>query len=138
MRIDHWWQTSLVGYCRNFPEFGVFDIKYGSTGKPAPGFQVEVDDNGNSLEVEEMEGSYKVTTSTDVALVFNDSDRFYKAYLEKYKGYYNTSDAGVIDKEGYISVMSRTDDIINCAGHRISEGLLKKFLPLMKKLQNVQ
>ena len=53
---------------------------------------------------------------------------FLKHILEKYKGYYNTSDAGVIDKEGYISVMSRTDDIINCAGHRISTGSIEEIL----------
>ena len=46
--------------------------------------------------------------------IWNDSKRFSKAYLEKYKGYYDTSDAGIIDENGYISVMSRTDDIINC------------------------
>ena len=130
--IDHWWQTetgwSIAG---NFPEFGVFDIKYGSTGKPAPGFQVEVlDDNGNSLEVEEM-GNLVIKLPLPPGCsssIWNDSDRFYKAYLEKYKGYYNTSDAGVIDKEGYISVMSRTDDIINCAGHRISTGSIEEIL----------
>ena len=130
--IDHWWQTetgwSIAG---NFPEFGVFDIKYGSTGKPAPGFQVEVlDDNGNSLEVEEM-GNLVIKLPLPPGCsssIWNDSDRFYKAYLEKYKGYYNTSDAGVIDKDGYISVMSRTDDIINCAGHRISTGSIEEIL----------
>ena len=60
--------------------------------------------------------------------IWNDSKRFFKAYLEKYDGYYNTSDAGVIDNEGYISVMSRTDDIINCAGHRISTGSIEEIL----------
>ena len=87
--IDHWWQTetgwSIAG---NFPEFGVFDIKYGSTGKPAPGFQVEVlDDNGNSLEVEEM-GNLVIKLPLPPGCsssIWNDSDRFYKAYLENTK-----------------------------------------------------
>ena len=53
---------------------------------------------------------------------------FYNAYLKAYPGYYNTSDAGLINTEGYISVMSRTDDIINCAGHRISTGSIEEIL----------
>ena len=60
--------------------------------------------------------------------IWNDSKRFSKAYLEKYEGYYDTSDAGIIDENGYISVMSRTDDIINCAGHRISTGSIEELL----------
>ena len=66
--------------------------------------------------------------------IWNDSERFFKAYLDKYKGYYNTSDAGVIDSEGYISVMSRTDDIINCAGHRISTGSIEEILTSHKEI----
>ena len=130
--IDHWWQTetgwSIAG---NFPEFGIFDIKYGSTGKAAPGYKVEVlDDNGNKLEAEKM-GNLVIKMPLPPGCsssIWNDKERFFIAYLKKYKGYYNTSDAGVIDKEGYISVMSRTDDIINCAGHRISTGSIEEIL----------
>ncbi len=130
--IDHWWQTetgwSIAG---NFPEFGIFDIKYGSTGKAAPGFEVEViDDNGNLLEPEKM-GNLAIKLPLPPGCsssIWNDSKRFSEAYLLKYKGYYDTSDAGIIDKDGYISVMSRTDDIINCAGHRISTGSIEEIL----------
>ena len=136
--IDHWWQTetgwSIAG---NFPEFGIFDIKYGSTGKAAPGYQVEVlDDNGNNLEPEKM-GNLVIKMPLPPGCsssIWNDSERFFKAYLDKYKGYYNTSDAGVIDSEGYISVMSRTDDIINCAGHRISTGSIEEILTSHKEI----
>ncbi len=130
--IDHRWQTetgrSIAG---NFPDFGIFDIKYGSTGKAAPGYQVEIlDEEGNSLEKEKM-GNLVIKLPLPPGCsssIWNDPKRFFKAYLEKYKGYYNTSDAGVIDKDGYISVMSRTDDIINCAGHRISTGSIEEIL----------
>ncbi len=136
--IDHWWQTetgwSIAG---NFPEFGIFDIKYGSTGKAALGYQVEVlDDNGNNLEPEKM-GNLVIKMPLPPGCsssIWNDSERFFKAYLKKYKGYYNTSDAGVIDSEGYISVMSRTDDIINCAGHRISTGSIEEILTSHKEI----
>ena len=129
--IDHWWQTetgwSIAG---NFPEFGIFEIKYGSSGKAAPGFEVEVlDDNGNNLEAEKM-GNLVIKMPLPPGCsysIWNAPSRFFEAYLKKYKGYYDTSDAGVIDKNGYISVMSRTDDIINCAGHRISTGSIEKY-----------
>ena len=130
--IDHWWQTetgwSIAG---NFPEFGIFDIKYGSTGKAAPGYQIEVlDDEGKKVEIGKM-GNLVIKLPMPPGCsssIWNDSKRFYKAYLEKYEGYYNTSDAGIIDENGYISVMSRTDDIINCAGHRISTGSIEELL----------
>ena len=130
--IDHWWQTetgwSIAG---NFPQLGIFEIKYGSTGKAAPGYQVEVlDENGNVVDKEKM-GNLVIKLPLPPGCsssIWNDSKRFFKAYLKKYKGYYNTSDAGIIDKDGYISVMSRTDDIINCAGHRISTGSIEEIL----------
>ena len=136
--IDHWWQTetgwSIAG---NFPEFGIFEIKYGSTGKAAPGYQVEVlDDHGKNLEAGKM-GNLVIKMPLPPGCsssIWNDAERFSKAYLEKYKGYYNTSDAGVIDKKGYISVMSRTDDIINCAGHRISTGSIEEILTSHKDI----
>ena len=130
--IDHWWQTetgwSIAG---NFPEYGLFDILYGSTGKPAPGYSVVVlNDEGKEVPRDTM-GNLAIKLplppgcSSDI---WNDKNRFYSAYLKKYNGYYNTSDAGVIDKNGYISVMSRTDDIINCAGHRLSTGSIEEIL----------
>ncbi len=130
--IDHWWQTetgwSIAG---NFPEFGLFEILYGSTGKPAPGFDVVVlSDDGKELPREKM-GNLAIKLPLPPGCsssIWNDEKRFYEAYLSDYKGYYNTSDAGIINRNGYISVMSRTDDIINCAGHRISTGSIEEIL----------
>lgn len=130
--IDHWWQTetgwSIAG---NFPEYGIFDILYGSTGKPAPGYSVEVlNEEGKAVPFGNM-GNLVIKLPLPPGCsseIWNDKSRFYEAYLKKYKGYYNTSDAGVIDKDGYISVMSRTDDIINCAGHRLSTGSIEEIL----------
>ena len=130
--IDHWWQTetgwSIAG---NFPQFGLFDILYGSTGKAAPGYQVNVlNDEGKELPPEKM-GNLVIKLPLPPGCsseIWNDKSRFYEAYLKRYNGYYDTSDAGVIDKNGYISVMSRTDDIINCAGHRLSTGSIEEIL----------
>ena len=48
--------------------------------------------------------------------------------MSRFPGYYNTSDAGIIDEDGYVYVMSRTDDIINVAGHRLSTGAMEEVL----------
>ena len=48
--------------------------------------------------------------------------------MTNYKGYYQTYDAGHIDDDGYIWIMSRTDDIINVAGHRLSTGAIEEVL----------
>ena len=130
--IDHWWQTetgwSIAG---NFSEFGMFPIKNGSTGKAAPGYKVLVlDDKGKDVGTNTM-GNLAIRLPLPPGCstsIWGDSNRFYETYLEKFKGYYNTSDAGIIDEENYISVMSRTDDIINCAGHRISTGSIEEIL----------
>ena len=136
--IDHWWQTetgwSIAG---NFPQFDLFKIVLGSTGKAAPGFQVNVlNDEGKKLPSENM-GNLVIKLPLPPGCsseIWNDKDRFYEAYLKKFSGYYDTSDAGIIDKNGYISVMSRTDDIINCAGHRLSTGSIEEILTQHKDI----
>jgi propionyl-CoA synthetase len=55
-------------------------------------------------------------------------DRFRESYLSTFPGFYNTSDAGYLDEDGYVFVMGRTDDIINVAGHRLSTGGMEEVL----------
>jgi propionyl-CoA synthetase len=60
--------------------------------------------------------------------LWNADDRFREVYLDRFPGYYQTADAGYIDEDGYLFVMSRTDDIINVAGHRLSTGAIEEVL----------
>jgi propionyl-CoA synthetase len=60
--------------------------------------------------------------------LWQQDERFVEAYLSAYPGYYQTADAGFIDGDGYIQVMTRTDDIINVAGHRLSTGGIEEVL----------
>jgi propionyl-CoA synthetase len=60
--------------------------------------------------------------------LWNADDRFIESYMEEFPGYYKTADAGYQDEDGYLYIMSRTDDIINVAGHRLSTGLLEEVL----------
>ena len=60
--------------------------------------------------------------------LWNADERFRQAYLDEFPGYYKTADAGLIDEDGYLFVMARTDDIINVAGHRLSTGAMEEVL----------
>ena len=60
--------------------------------------------------------------------LWNADNRYKETYMTNYEGYYQTYDAGHIDEDGYIWIMSRTDDIINVAGHRLSTGAIEEVL----------
>jgi propionyl-CoA synthetase len=60
--------------------------------------------------------------------LWGNQQRFYDAYLSRFEGYYLTGDAGIMDEQGYLWVMSRIDDVINVAGHRLSTGALEEAL----------
>lgn len=130
--IDHWWQTE-TGWCvaGNMFGAGLFDVRIGSAGKAMPGWDVQVlDDEGQPQTTGEIGaiacklplGPGALTTLWENATYFEDT------YFSSYPGYYQTGDAGYIDADGYIFVMTRTDDIINVAGHRLSTGALEEVL----------
>ncbi len=116
--MDHWWQTetgwTITG---NFRGLGLFPTKPGSGGKPAPGYDVVVLDEANQEVPRGQIGSLAIRLPlppSALPTLFNADDRFRDAYLSA-PGFYSTADAGMIDEDGYVSVMSRTDDIINVA-----------------------
>jgi hypothetical protein len=102
-------------------------IKPGSAGKAMPGFDVRiVDDEGTEVGKGRM-GNIVLgipLAPTGLTTLFNDEERFYKGYLKRFDGkWIDTGDAGMIDEDGYVHVMSRSDDIINVAAHRFSTGI---------------
>jgi len=130
--IDHWWQTE-TGWAISGNPLGIahFPVKYGSATKPLPGWDVRV------LNAEQQEVAPGDIGAIVVKLpmppgalptLWNADDRFIKAYMADYPGYYQTGDAGFIDDDGYVSIMARTDDIINVAGHRLSTGGMEEVL----------
>jgi len=130
--IDHWWQTETGwAIAGNFAGLGLYEIKPGSTGKPSPGFDVQCLDEDGSIkpigEIGALAIKLPLPPSCSSSL-WQDRERYKKAYLEDFSGWYSSADAGYIDEEGYIWVMSRTDDIINCAGHRLSTGAMEEVL----------
>lgn len=130
--IDHWWQTELgwpaVANCAGL---GLFPVKYGSSGKPIPGYQIEaLDEAGHNVPPSAM-GSLVIKLPLPpgtLPTLWNNETGFIEKYLSEYPGYYSTSDAGFIDEEGYVFIMSRTDDVINVAGHRLSTGQMEEVI----------
>ena len=130
--IDHWWQTetgwAITG---NFRGLGLFPARFGSGGKPSPGYEVAaLDEAGQPLPRGET-GTLAIKLPLPPACLptlWQADDRFRESYLDAFPGWYNTSDSGMVDAEGDVSVMSRTDDIINVAGHRLSTGAMEEVL----------
>jgi propionyl-CoA synthetase len=130
--IDHWWQTEtgwpIVSNCMGLH---AFEVRPGSPTKPVPGWDVRVlDDECNEMPRGDTGAiSIKLPTPPGFLMTLWDADeRFVDAYFSEYPGYYKTADAGFMDEDGYLSIMSRTDDIINVAGHRLSTGGIEEVL----------
>jgi propionyl-CoA synthetase len=130
--VDHWWQTETGwAICGNFVGLDPMPVKPGSTSVPSPGWKMDVlDDQGQPMkagEVGALAGRLPLPPGTLVTL-WNADQRYKQAYLTEYPGYYKTGDAGYIDKDGYVFVMTRVDDVINVAGHRLSTGQIEEVL----------
>ena len=130
--IDHWWQTETAwAIVANPMGIEQFPVKPGSPTMPVPGYDVKIlDDEGNELGPNQ-EGNIVVKLplppGTLVTLWRND-ERFVSSYMDAFPGYYETSDGGYIDEDGYVFVMGRIDDVINIAGHRLSTGAMEEVI----------
>jgi len=130
--IDHWWQTetgwSIAATCLGIDKS---PVKVGSPGRAVPSWDVQVlDASGQAVAAGEI-GAIVVKLPMPpgtLPTLWNNDDRFIESYMADYPGYYKTGDAGYLDEDGYVYVMSRTDDIINVAGHRLSTGGMEEVL----------
>ena len=130
--IDHWWQTesgwSIAANCVGIEQL---EVKPGSPTKPVPGYDIRIlDDDGHELPAGET-GAICVRLPLPPGFsptLWRGDDRFVAAYLSRYPGYYLTGDAGYYDEDGYLYVMSRIDDVINVAGHRLSTGQMEEVI----------
>ncbi|TQV87451.1 propionyl-CoA synthetase [Aliikangiella coralliicola] len=130
--IDHWWQTetgwSICANCLGVEALPVVD---GSPTMPVPGYELFVVDKGGQKLSKGSVGALVIKTPLPPGTftgLWNDEKRFEESYFSSYPGYYETGDAGYIDENGYVFVMSRTDDIINVAGHRLSTGAIEQVI----------
>ena len=130
--IDHWWQTETGWPVAGNPlGLGALPVKHGSPTVAMPGYTLEVLDEGGKPVAPNTMGAIVIKLPLPpgaLPTLWQADKRFKESYLSVYPGYYNTSDAGYLDEDGYIWVMGRTDDIINVAGHRLSTGGMEEVL----------
>ena len=130
--IDHWWQTEtgwpVAANCRGLTPL---PVKPGSASVPVPGYDVQVlDDAGEPVapgKIGNIVIRLPMPPGTLTGLWQND-EGYRDSYLARYPGFYLTGDAGYIDTDGYVWIMSRIDDVINVAGHRLSTGGMEEVL----------
>jgi propionyl-CoA synthetase len=129
--IDHWWQTETgwpVG--ANCVGLGMGPIKAGSCARAVPGYDVRILEGDREMPPGEL-GNLAIKLPLPpgcLPTLWNNDAGFERSYLQQAPGYYWTYDAGYKDEDGYLWVMSRTDDIINVAGHRLSTGGMEEVL----------
>lgn len=130
--IDHWWQTE-TGWAIAGNPVGIelLPVKPGSVALPMPGYEVTIlDEEGLPMPAGEL-GTIAIKLPLPpgtLSTMWEANNRYRDGYLAEFPGYYVTGDAGLIDEDGYIYVMARTDDVINVAGHRLSTGAFEEVL----------
>ncbi len=130
--IDHWWQTE-TGWPVAANPLGIeaLPVKTGSPTLAMPGYNVQVlSEEGNEVPRGTL-GAISIKLPLppgSLPTLWNADDRYIESYLTTFKDYYETGDAGYQDEEDYLYIMSRTDDVINVAGHRLSTGAMEEAL----------
>lgn len=130
--VDHWWQTetgwAVAANCLGIEQY---PIKPGSPSVPVPGYDVRIlDDNGKELGPHQ-EGHVVIKLPLPpgtLPTLWKADKKFLDSYMSKFKGFYETSDGGYKDEDGYLFIMGRMDDIINTAGHRLSTGAMEEVV----------
>jgi propionyl-CoA synthetase len=130
--VDHWWQTE-TGWpiAANCVGLGMLPVKPGSPTKAVPGYDVRVLSEDNREMPPGQIGSIAIRLPLPpgcLPTLWNNDVGYEKSYLTRHPGHYLTGDAGYKDDEGYVFIMSRVDDIINVAGHRLSTGAMEEVL----------
>jgi len=133
---DTWWQTEtgwpISANLLNLKEFQtVFPTLPGSVTRSVPGYKVQIFDESNVECAPDVLGKVVIKLPLPPAFMltlWGNDQAFIDKYLVETPGYYTTGDAGVIDSKGYLHIMTRVDDVINTAGHRISTGRLEEVI----------
>lgn len=149
--VDNWWSTesgspitgrALAAYAgkdRTAGKKALADtppgLKPGSAGRPMPGFDVRcVDDSGEEV-AKGAPGNVVLAmplAPTGFTTLWEEEERFYASYLKRFEGrWMDTGDAGFIDGEGNVHIMSRNDDVLNVSAHRLSSGKFHTLHPVL-------
>ncbi|MFN8122205.1 MAG: propionyl-CoA synthetase [Thermoleophilia bacterium] len=130
--IDHWWQTE-TGWPMAANCLGIepLPIRPGSPARAVPGYDIRVlDEDGHDAPIGEI-GALCVRLPLPpgcTPTLWGGDERWISSYLSRFPGHYMTADAGYMDADHYVYVMSRIDDVINTAGHRLSTGQMEEVV----------
>jgi len=133
---DTWWQTEtgwpISANVLNLKDFKtVWPTLPGSVTRSIPGYEVKIFDETNNECAPDALGKVVIKLPLPPAFMltlWGNDEAFIEKYLAETPGYYTTGDAGMIDAKGYLHIMTRMDDVINTAGHRISTGRLEEVV----------
>ena len=130
--VDNWWQTE-TGWpiASNCVGLETLEPKAGSPTVPVPGYDVRILDGFGAELGPGQEGNIAIRLPLPpgtLATLWGNDARFIATYLEQFPGHYATGDSGYLDRDGYLFVMGRTDDVINVSGHRLSTGAMEQVL----------
>jgi acetyl-CoA synthetase len=133
--VDTWWQTE-TGAMMVSPVPGATPTKPGTATMPLPGILADVvNKDGSPCGADE--GGYLVVKHpwpSMLRTVFGDDERYKKTYWDEFpetperRGYYFTGDGARKDKDGYIWIMGRVDDVVNVSGHRLGTAEVESAL----------
>lgn len=130
--VDHWWQTETGwAIAANCMGLSAFPIKPGSPTRPVPGYDVRVLNREGKELPQGEEGIVVIKLPLPpscLPTLWKNDQKYQESYLDLFPGYYFTGDGGYFDKDGYIYVMGRVDDVINVAGHRLSTGGMEEVI----------
>lgn len=130
--VDNAWQTE-TGWPITANPLGLEEhpVRPGSSCRPMPGYDLQVlQDDGSATTAGEL-GNLAIKLPLPpgtLPTLFKNDELYIESYLTKFPGYYNTGDAGMIDQDGYVYFMTRTDDIINVSGVRLSTGAIEEVI----------
>ncbi len=127
--VDTWWQTE-TGSIMISPLPGATPTKPGCATKPLPGVAARVV-NIQGESVKPHETGYLILERpwpSMLRTIYGDDERFKRDYWSRIPGVYFTGDAAQCDKDGYIWVLGRVDDVIKVAGHRLSSMEIESAL----------
>jgi acetyl-CoA synthetase len=120
--VDTWWQTE-TGAIMITPLPGIVATKPGSATLPYPGIAADVVDEREGKPIDEGQGLLVLTRPWPSMLrtLYKEDDRFVETYFSRFGNEtYLVGDAARKDKDGYLWIIGRIDDVVNVSGHRLS------------------
>jgi acetyl-CoA synthetase len=127
--VDTWWQTETGGIMIT-PLPGATALKPGSATKPFFGVKPELFDSEGNLLSGEAEGNLVITASWpgQSRTIWGNHERYEETYFSTYKNVYFTGDGAKRDKDGYLWITGRVDDVLNVSGHRLGTAEIESSL----------